>query len=126
MSATRYEHSVIHDVLRSLAEEGLPGDTVIFHDGDGAPVRASEILASMDGDGVLADGFAVELAKAVIFSLERHTRPAQVALRLYWAHGETCTTCQMDHSSLCEEGRALRKAWQGALQAEGTSVGVGR
>lgn len=47
---------------------------MVFHDEHGTPVRASEVVRSMDADGVLAGAFVRAATRSAVLSLARATR----------------------------------------------------
>lgn len=64
-----YEPSPYWDTLRGLVESGMSPDQVVSIDAQGAPVRAKDILASIQGDRHLADDFVRAATKAFVLTL---------------------------------------------------------
>ncbi|MEO7328644.1 MAG: AAA family ATPase [Minicystis sp.] len=64
-----YEPGPLWEALRSLVASGLRDDAVIFRDEAGEPMRAREILASIQDEGPLAKKFAEELTKTILLSM---------------------------------------------------------
>jgi hypothetical protein len=66
-----WEPGPLWDALRQLVQDGLPTNTVIFHD-DGKEVRASEIEKDIRENGPLAKRFVKVATEAVVRSLRKH------------------------------------------------------
>ncbi len=64
-----YEPSPLWDALRSLVSSGLRDNAVLFHDEAGEPVRAADVLRSIEEEGPLAKRFADEMTKTILLSM---------------------------------------------------------
>jgi AAA domain, putative AbiEii toxin, Type IV TA system len=64
-----YEPSPYWDTLRKLVGEGMSPDTVLLLDKAGQPIRARDVLASIEGDRRVADQFVEAATKAFVLSL---------------------------------------------------------
>lgn len=66
-----YEPGPYWDTLRDLLRSGMSADTVVSLDADGKPIRAGEILASIEGDRRVANAFVAAATKAFVLSLAK-------------------------------------------------------
>jgi hypothetical protein len=66
-----YEPSPYWDTLRKLVGEGMSPDTILLLDREGQPIRAKEVLASIEGDRRIADQFVEAATKAFVLSLAK-------------------------------------------------------
>lgn len=66
-----YEPSPYWDTLRGLVESGMSPDTVVSLDEVGKPIRAKDVLDSIQGDRRIANEFVRAATKAFVLSLAR-------------------------------------------------------
>jgi ABC-type transport system involved in cytochrome c biogenesis ATPase subunit len=66
-----YEPSPYWDTLRGLVASGMSPDTVVSIDAAGQPVRARDVLASIDGDRRIANEFVEAATQAFVLSLAK-------------------------------------------------------
>jgi ABC-type transport system involved in cytochrome c biogenesis ATPase subunit len=66
-----YEPSPYWDTLRGLVESGMSPDTVVSLDEEGQPIRAKDVLASIDGDRRVANAFVESATRAFVLSLTK-------------------------------------------------------
>jgi energy-coupling factor transporter ATP-binding protein EcfA2 len=64
-----YEPGPYWDTLRALVQCGMSADTVVSRNAEGQPIRARDVLASIEGDRRLADEFVRAATKAFTLSL---------------------------------------------------------
>jgi hypothetical protein len=64
-----YEPSPYWDTLRRLVGEGMSPDTVLLLDAEDQPIRARDVLASIEGDRRIADQFVQAATEAFVLSL---------------------------------------------------------
>jgi len=69
-----YEPGPYLDALRSLISTGMSPDAVVYHDPEGRPFTAADILASVQGDMVLANRFVTAATEAFVASLTAEPR----------------------------------------------------
>ena len=66
-----YEPSPYWDTLRGLVQSGMSADTVVSLDAQGQPIRAKDVLASIEGDRRIANEFVEAATKAFVLSLTK-------------------------------------------------------
>jgi hypothetical protein len=66
-----YEPSPYWDTLRGLVESGMSPDAVVSLDEEGQPIRAKDVLASIDGDRRVANAFVESATRAFVLSLTK-------------------------------------------------------
>ncbi len=64
-----YEPSPYWNTLRDLVSSGMSPDTVVSVSAEGQPIRARDVLASIEGDRRLANEFVASATKAFVLSL---------------------------------------------------------
>lgn len=69
-----YEPGPAWEALRCLVDKALPEDSIVLHDENGIPIRATEILQSIDSDRELANKYARAVTEAVVMALEKSTK----------------------------------------------------
>lgn len=67
-----YEPSPYWDTLRGLVESGMSPDTVVSLDTEGRPVRAGDVLDSIQGDRRIANEFVEAATRAFVLSLAKN------------------------------------------------------
>jgi hypothetical protein len=66
-----YEPSPYWDTLRGLVGAGMSPDAILLLDADGHPIRAKDVLASIEGDRRIADQFVEAATRAFVLSLAK-------------------------------------------------------
>jgi ABC-type transport system involved in cytochrome c biogenesis ATPase subunit len=66
-----YEPGPLWEALRAFADS-TSRETVVMHDRHGNPIKAGEILDSMDGDRELANRFAASATRTIIGRFRKH------------------------------------------------------
>lgn len=69
-AAHYYEPGPIWDALKSLARSGLEKESIMFRLGDGSPVTASALLASLEEEGDLARKFALQITELMVLKMK--------------------------------------------------------
>ncbi|HRI62706.1 MAG TPA: AAA family ATPase [Polyangium sp.] len=64
-----YEPGPLWEALRSLVSSGLQDNAILFRDEQGNPIRARDVLASINEEGTLAKKFAEEMTKTILLSM---------------------------------------------------------
>jgi ABC-type transport system involved in cytochrome c biogenesis ATPase subunit len=66
-----YEPSPYWDTLRGLLESGMSADTILSLDTEGQPIRAKDVLASIEGDRHVANEFVDAATRAFVLTLTK-------------------------------------------------------
>ena len=66
-----YEPSPYWDTLRGLVDKGMSPDTILLLDAQGQPIRAKDVLASIEGDRRIANQFVEAATQAFVLSLAK-------------------------------------------------------
>ncbi len=64
-----YEPGPYWEALRSLVGQGMPPDTIVYRDPSGLAATAKDVLASIEGDRVLAQRFVEAATRSFVLSL---------------------------------------------------------